>query len=190
MAKSVGTHLYTVSLVCHAPASVVGLHLAYDANGNMLNGLDGKVMSYDGENRPLSVAFAGKKTCYVYGVDGKRLKKIENFGPTQSCAAPTSAQPVTLYLGSNTEIRNYGQGAQEEILLYPMPSIRIAKTKVGGNVVTKVSTLHTDALGSVRAVTNAAGQKAERATYRPFGEQTEALLTLDGNPPIFNGAQP
>ncbi|MEZ5733121.1 MAG: hypothetical protein R3D97_12440 [Paracoccaceae bacterium] len=42
---------------------------SYDANGNMLTGLDGKVMSYDGENRPLSVANAGKTTTYVYGAD-------------------------------------------------------------------------------------------------------------------------
>ena len=58
--------------------------LAYDANGNMTTGLDGKGMTYDGENRPLSVSFAGVKTCYVYGADGARLKKIENFGVAQA----------------------------------------------------------------------------------------------------------
>jgi hypothetical protein len=37
--------------------------LTYDAAGNMTTGLDGKVVAYDGENRPVSVTFAGKKTC-------------------------------------------------------------------------------------------------------------------------------
>ncbi len=42
--------------------------------------------------------------------------------------------------------------------------------------VTRVSTLHRDALGSVRAVTTAAGLKAERAVYRPYGEQIELVF--------------
>ncbi len=39
--------------------------LTYDANGNQLTGLGGKIMTYDGENRPLSVTLSSKKTCYV-----------------------------------------------------------------------------------------------------------------------------
>jgi hypothetical protein len=35
---------------------------AYDANGNMTAGLDGKAMTWDGENRPLSVTRNGKMT--------------------------------------------------------------------------------------------------------------------------------
>lgn len=85
---------------------------------------------------------------------------------------------MTLYLG-NVEIRKWGQGNAEEILLYPVPSIRIALTKdAGGAVVTKVSTLHRDALGSVRAVTNAAGLKAERSLFRPFGEEASTRFDL------------
>ncbi|MCB2130226.1 MAG: hypothetical protein KDE03_14415 [Rhodobacteraceae bacterium] len=61
-------------------------------------------------------------------------------------------------------------GRAEEFLLYPAPNIRITKVKdAGGNVVTKVNTLHMDGLGSVRAATDEAGLAAERSTYRPFG---------------------
>lgn len=180
----VGAYAYgNTGSALHAPSTVTPSSgpvqtLSYDPNGNMTAGLDGKVMEYDAENRPLSVTFAGKKTCYVYGADGTRRKKIENFSPTQSCDAPTASQPVTLYLG-NVEIRNWGQGNAEEILLYPVPSIRIALTKdAGGAVVIKVSTLHRDALGSVRAVTNAAGLKAERSLFRPFGEEASTRFDL------------
>ena len=184
MNSLVGAYVYgnTVAAV-HAPTTVTpsggaAQTLAYDANGNMTTGLDGKIIEYDGENRPLSVTWLGKKTCYVYGADGTRRKKIENFLPAQSCDAPTAAQPVTLYLGQ-AEIRNWGQGNAEEILLYPTPTIRIAITKdAGGVVVTKVSTLHRDALGSVRAVTNAAGLKAERSLFRPFGEEASTRFDL------------
>ncbi|MEZ5886082.1 MAG: RHS repeat-associated core domain-containing protein [Paracoccaceae bacterium] len=37
--------------------------------------------------------------------------------------------------------------------------------------------LHHDALGSVRAVTNAPGLKSETAQYRPYGEQSEGVWT-------------
>lgn len=53
------------------------LTVTYAANGNMTTGLDGKVMAYDGENRPVSVSFAGRTTTYVYGADRARLKKVE-----------------------------------------------------------------------------------------------------------------
>ncbi|MGL4234943.1 hypothetical protein [Tabrizicola sp.] len=50
----------------HAPSAVttggVTTTFTYDANGNMLTGLAGKIMTYDGENRPLSVTHLGKRT--------------------------------------------------------------------------------------------------------------------------------
>ena len=50
----------------HAPGAVttagVTTPLTYDANGNMLTGLGAKIMTYDGENRPLSVTHLGKRT--------------------------------------------------------------------------------------------------------------------------------
>jgi len=86
-------------------------------------------LSYDGENRPVSVSFAGRTTAYVYGADGARLKKVETD--------PVAGATVTLYMGP-VEIRRYGQGAAEEILLYPRPDIRITKTKSGSTVTTRV----------------------------------------------------
>ena len=43
---------------------------------------------------------------------------------------------------------------------------------------TGVSTLQHDAQGSVRAVTTAAGVRAERTLYRPFGEATKTTYDL------------
>jgi hypothetical protein len=61
---SATTYAYTDPLKPdHAPTSVTtgGTTTAftYDANGNMLTGLAGKIMTYDGENRPLSVTWLG-----------------------------------------------------------------------------------------------------------------------------------
>ena len=102
---------------------------------------------------------------------GTRLKKIETDPVTQQ-------SETTLYMGA-AEFRHWGEGNAEEILLYPTPNIRITKIRdAGGTIVTRVNTLHTDGLGSVRAVTDEAGLAAERSTYRPFGEEAEQLLSL------------
>ena len=45
-------------------------------------------------------------------------------------------------------------------------------------VVTHFSTLQRDAQGSVRAVTTAAGIRAKRTLYRPFGEATKTTYDM------------
>ena len=70
-----------------------------------------------------------------------------------------------------------GSGRGEQLLIYASPALRITKTKNSSGVITsKLSILHRDGLGSVRAVTNGAGTKNERDTTRPFGEQSETVF--------------
>ena len=84
---------------------------------------------------------------------------------------------MTLYLGP-VEIRNYGQGSAEVILMYAHPAVRITRTMdAGGGLVTASTPLFTDAQGSVRAVTNGSGAKAQRSVFRPYGE--EVTQTFD-----------
>lgn len=161
--SALGSYSYGAPTAAHPHApTAVGLDtFSYDANGNMTTGLDGKVMSYDAENRPLTVSHNGTTTTYVYGPDGTRLKKIEG-------------SDTTVYFGP-VEIRKFGQGAaSEEIILYPHPSVRITHksgTPAGG----EVAYLHTDQLGSVRVVTNTVGASAKETTYRPFGEAVDTI---------------
>jgi hypothetical protein len=70
----------------------------------------------------------------------------------------------TVYFGA-VEVRNWLVPGQEAVLTYPSPAVKLT------NGVT--SYLHRDHLGSVRAITNAAGVRVESAVYKPFGEQTE-----------------
>jgi RHS repeat-associated protein len=194
----VGAYAYGNATVAkHAPSTVTpsgqsAQTLVYDGNGNQTTGLDGKVMTYDGENRPTSVTIqpANTRTCYIYGADGARLKKIEGFDGATACSTtPTTAQRVTLYLGP-VEIRKYGQGNNEAIQLYPHPAIRIQLTKnAGGTVVTTLGALFTDAQGSVRAVTRGTGAKAQRSVFHPYGEEqtTDFDLTLQNETKGFIG---
>ena len=142
----------------------------------MTTGLGGKVMTYDAENRPLTVSHNGTTTTYVYGPDGTRLKKTEGTD-------------TTVYFGP-VEIRHFGQGAaSEEILLYPHPNVRI-RHKAGDPADGVVAYLHTDQLGSVRMVTDddpdADGSMvAKETTYRPFGEAVDFAVSL--TPPETKG---
>lgn len=165
----------------HAPSAVtsagVTTPFTYDANGNMLTGLAGKIMSYDGENRPLSVTHLGKRTCYVYGVDGKRLKKVENLAPAQDCTALPATTPATVYFGA-VEVRNWLISGSEQVLTYPHPAVKF----LNGTTPAAATYLHRDGLASVRAITDAAGVKVEAALYKPFGEQSEWLLPGNAAP--------
>ncbi|MCU0829464.1 MAG: RHS repeat-associated core domain-containing protein, partial [Tabrizicola sp.] len=118
----------------------------------------------------------GKRTCYVYGVDGKRLKKVEGLAPTQDCTALPATAATTVYFGA-VEVRNWLQ-AGEQVLTYPHPAVKL----LNGTTPAAATTLHRDGLSSVRAITNPAGAKIEAALYKPFGEQSEWVLPGNAAP--------
>ena len=166
-----GAYLYGAPTAAHphAPTQVDADVFAYDLNGNMTVGLHGKVMSYDGENRPLSVDHVGNLTSYIYAADGTRLFKIEKTG--------TGAETETLYLGP-VEIRAPGT-AQEEVLLYPLPNLQIT-----GGV---ASAMHADQLGSVRVITDGSGAEEAQRLYAPFGQISFETATTPDETHAFIG---
>jgi len=154
------TLTYNGSKPVHAPVNVNGSAFTYDANGNTTTGLDNKVMTYDAENRPLSVTLNGSTTRYDYGADGTRLRKIEDAG--------TANEKVTVYFNA-VEIRNFGAGANETILTYPHPNLRLENGQP--------SFIHTDRLGSTRRITDLSGRTVKRMNYRPYGEELGVHIT-------------
>lgn len=156
----VGLYSYTPFAPAFAPESITDgtgtTTLTYDANGNMLNGYDGKVMTYDGENRPLSVTKGGVTTSYVYGADGSRLKTIVNGTETVTFG------PV--------EIRNFSPTTTGDVITYPHPDIRLV------NGVPEA--LHRDQIASLRAITDDTGAMINEKAYKPFGEITVDASTV------------
>ena len=63
------------------------------------------------------------------------------------------------------EARLAGSGL-DALVVYPLPGVR--QDLLAGTF----DILHTDQLGSVRAITNASGQPVNTRTYAPFGELT------------------
>ncbi len=131
---------------------IAGAGPVQDANGNQTTGYGAKTMSYDGENRPLAVTYAGTTTSYVYGPDGQRLKMIVSGG---------SGTATTLHAG-DVEIRNYGQGSSEIVTRHADTTVR----EVNGTQ----SLLARDHLASVLLVTDDTGLAARTTSYVPYGE--------------------
>jgi hypothetical protein len=77
---------------------------------------------------------------------------------------PPRHRPATVHFGA-VEVRNWQVPGQEVVLTYPSPAVKLTNGVA--------SYLHRDHLGSVRAITDAAGVRVESAVYKPFGEQTE-----------------
>ena len=135
---------------------VDGTTLAYDANGNMLTGLNGRSITYDYANRPTSVSHAGQTTGFTYDGTGGRQSKV--------------VDGVTTFYAGMAEIRNFGT-PQEQLILQPHADFRL----VDG----VASYLHRDHLASVRAITDASGALVERTAYTPYGAE-------DNDPALAN----
>ena len=93
---------------------------------------------------------------------------------------------------AGVEIANYGQGSLEEISVYPLPNVKITYSEVASAAVETVTYLHTDQLGSIRAITDGDGDLAVRRNYHPFGEisldqQDAPALALPGEDKGFVG---
>ncbi|MGV6805206.1 MAG: RHS repeat-associated core domain-containing protein, partial [Ruegeria sp.] len=146
-----------------SPASGSNQSLAYDANGNMTQALDGKTIVYDGENRPTSVTLGGVVTRYEYGADGQRLYRIDDAGAANAA--------VTLYL-PNMEVRDLG--ATETRIAYPHPNLRV----VNGIA----SYLLRNQLDSVVLVTDQNGAEDFERVYQPFGNDFNWTLDASAVP--------
>jgi RHS repeat-associated protein len=110
----------------HGPKSICGATnvVTYDANGNTLSyDIDGagpkllRTLSYDGENRPISILRNGNVTSMAYGPDGERVSKSGNgvtthyFGGDAELSSATNL--ATSYL--HPDVRR--EGAATDILI-------------------------------------------------------------------------
>lgn len=164
--SKVGTYVYpTQGLTAvrpHAPTSIAGIAVTYDANGNTTsytaNGQT-RALTYDGENRPLSIAIAGgATTTFDYGADGARTKK-------------TSGADVSWYLGGDTELIVDAVNPAGEWGQYLHADVK----RTG----TTLAWLHKDNLDSNRAVTDATGgiPANGRTAFASYGKPLTTPLT-------------
>lgn len=157
--SAVGTYAYPAQGVGayqpHAVMSAGSWTFTYDLNGNQTtrttSGAVDRAVTYDAENRAVAVAANGNAVTYLYGPDGARLKKIVGSS-------------ATLYLGDDIE-RD------------PPGAFTVYITSDVKRIAGASHYLHRDHLASIRAVTDASGAIYRASTYRPYGEETETVLS-------------
>ncbi len=166
---SPGTYTYNpsgrTSTRPHAVTRAGTKTYSYDANGNMLLG-DGRIMTYDAENRLSTVRKNGGTTTFVYDGDGGRVKKTVTSGSTTT----TTTYIGKLYVCEGTSCSRLIYAGNQRIALVPMPpSGRPASP----------SYFHPDHLGSTSVLTNAQGVAEEHNSYRPYGQLHTHTGTAD-----------
>ncbi|MFH1016676.1 MAG: RHS repeat-associated core domain-containing protein [Pseudomonadota bacterium] len=129
--------------VTHVGIESSGQDYGYDLNGNMTDRM-GTSIVYNGENKPVWIGHAS----FQYDADGDRIFK-DYLGAR------------TVYLGDDVEISSCRMRK-----FVPFGDFPVAQ-KTGS----ETEWLHTDHLGSVNAVFNAAGQATATRQYRPYGEE-------------------
>lgn len=145
----VGTYTYptsgSTSVRPHAVTTAGSNSYSYDANGNLTSGA-GRTLTYNLENKPLTITISGQTTTFVYDGDGGRVKK-------------TAGSTVTRYISKLYECDNSSCSR-----MVFAGSERIATIGSGGIVY-----YHPDHLGSSSVITDGTGAKAQALTYYPYG---------------------
>jgi RHS repeat-associated protein len=145
----------------HAPLSVNGSPMAYDANGNLTSGAN-RTPVWDVENRIAQIGQAQ----FTYDGTSERIKKVS--------PGVTSRYPF----GDDYEITN---GMITKYV--PVAGLGLVAKRTGSGPGAQTFWLHSDRQGSIQAVTNSTGGTVFRRTYRPFGEtlgQSGALAESRG----------
>ncbi|SPP63194.1 Rhs family protein (fragment) [Nitrospira lenta] len=131
-----------------------GATLTYDANGNLMN--DGvNTYQWDARNRLISMS-GGATANFVYDPLGRRASKTINGASTQFAY---DGNDIAAEIGGGTVGANYLRS-----LNIDEPFIRQTGT---GN-----EHYHTDALGSLLALSDATGGSVATYGYEPFGKTT------------------
>jgi RHS repeat-associated protein len=138
----------------------------YDNNGNLLTKSTSSgttTLAYNARNLPLTVAAPDGTETNIYGPMGERME-IRGAAVENGDVYPEYDLAGNPYLDTDSGLgvwiyRVYGPGVDE-----PLAEWR--------RINNRITYLHHDALGSVTAVTNTAGQLAYRSTYKAFGQMS------------------
>ncbi len=142
---------------------------SYDNNGNATSGA-GRTLTYDFENRPLTIAKGGITTTMVYDGDGNRVKQTVSTGGVTHAVTSVNDLYVCEAAGTSSAC----------CVSYIFAGDQLVATKRTDTGV--ITYFHQDHLGSTSIVTaNTAGaEQQEKLVYYPFG----ATRTNAGTPGV------
>lgn len=172
--RSVGTYVYGATRP-HAPTTVGSLAYTYDAAGNMTSG-DGRTLTWDGENRPATIARSGKTLTLRYAPGGERVRK--QIPVTDADCAGTKTDlvltPTAEFERRTTWTCVAGTWeAATEWTKYPHADVE----RIGYGTTSETRYLHRDHLASVKRITDGSGSTVETDIYKPYGVRTSTLVS-------------
>jgi|GEM_PF-703332 len=149
----------------HAPSSICGTAPVYDANGNTVSyDPDGsgtafttRSFTYDGENRPLTIA-QNTTVTFAYGADGERVSKV-------------SGSSSVFYMSGEAELTVDGVNTSGALTAYPHPDIKRDGTATTFD--------HKDHLASNR-VASLMGGSSTSYDHGPFGNPQGSAINGKG----------
>jgi RHS repeat-associated protein len=126
----------------------------------MLQG-DGKTLTYNAFNMPLTVSRNGTSNVFSYGADLQRYKQV---------LTNSSGTATTHYIGKAAEVEIKGNSTTTR--LYIDDIAILSKTQLAGQSNANYAIRYTlrDRLGSVVSLTNEANVLTEHRSYDPFGK--------------------
>jgi RHS repeat-associated protein len=156
--------------------------LTYDPSDNLFGAstaTDIRVFNHDTRNRLTSVAAFGETINFSYDVIGRRIEKEIESGTTTRYAHAGGMEIAELD-DQDRILQRYipGPGVDQRVAM-------INADAVTGNTVSR-HYYHANRLGSVIAVTDAAGVRTDRYVYTPYGVETDAS-GASGNPFRYTG---
>ncbi|MDI1300970.1 MAG: hypothetical protein PSX71_03605 [bacterium] len=151
---------------------------SYDANGNML-GSDSRSLTWTSYNYPLQITQGSTTESFLYTPERERVRRTSVEGGLTT---------TTVYLNpridlGNTFEKTYKPGNVIEYTHYLYAGGQVIGSVVTSNpsnpAVPEVRYFHVDQLGSIMAVSNAAGVVTERLSYDAWGKRRNPDSTDD-----------
>ncbi len=141
---------------------------AWDANGNLTSKTTGAfstLYAWDPQNRLASITDINGTTQYLYDADGNRIQTTTPAGTTRFLVDPANNTGLSQILEEKD-----GTGVLQARYSYGKELLSMGR---GG----LASFFHTDAQGSTRALTNAAGTPTDSYTFDAFGRTVNSTGT-------------
>ncbi|MFA5073804.1 MAG: tectonin domain-containing protein [Nitrospirota bacterium] len=140
------SYTYGNSAHKHAVTAAGARSYTYDDNGNMLTG-DGRTLTWNYDNKPLSILKSGATTTFTYGPSGERVKK-------------QTGSFTKVYVGS---IYEKDQSGNQTVYIHAAGTT--IKKKPDGSLYFMLK----DHLGGTNVVTNSTGSVVNQQFYQPYG---------------------
>lgn len=138
---------------------------SYDSNGNLTSG-NGKTISYNAFNKPVSISKGGITSSFYYGADQMRYKQVKTGKP--------NGTETTIYIDKAYEEITYNGETQKKVYI---GDTIITETE-GTSSDSKIGFVHRDRLGSVVTITDENGNVVDNKSYDPFGKPRKGTFEL------------